>query len=216
KDFALIDAGASWPIFYHRQYLCSNYTDRTNTRRIGHAVSTDQQLSTWTVVDRNAIQVRQGKIWDNLHVWAPTIVRKAITYYMFYTGVQLDTIEQPPNLGTSEIQRIGIATSVDLNTWTQDVAPVYFNKKASWTFQDSTHNVVPIGGGQFYSDAWQFRDAFVMPDPENRGKWLMYFATIDSTLNRYVVGVARTDSTDLRKWHNVWPLRRTSAAFMNA
>ena len=209
KDFSFIDAGDSWHIFYTRQYQTTNYTDRTNTRRIGHAVSTDQHLSSWTVVDRNAIQVREGRIWDNLHVWAPTIVRKPgdITYWMFYTGVQLDTIQQGFPLVTSEIQRIGIATSVDLNTWTQDSAAVYFNKKTSWAFRDST---------QHGNDSWQFRDPFVMPDPENSGKWLMYFVTIDSTLNTYVVGVARTAGADLRVWEDLWPLRRTSATFMNA
>ncbi len=218
KDFAFLDAGDSWHVFYTRQYQTSNYTDQSNTRRIGHAVSTDQHLNSWTVVDRSAIQVRPGKIWDNLHVWAPTIVRKPgdITYYMFYTGVQLDTLSQPPNLRTSEIQRIGIATSVDLNTWTQDATPVYSNKRTSWAFRDSSHNVVQISPTQFYSDTWQFRDPFVMQDPDNPGKWLLYFAAIDSTLNKYVVGLARTQGTDLRVWQDVWPLRRTSAAFMNA
>jgi len=84
---------------------------------------------------------------------------------------------------------------------------VYFNKKTSWAFRDSA---------QHGSDSWQFRDAFVMPDPANPGKWLMYFVTIDSTLNKFVVGVATTPGTDLRTWQDKWPLRRTSAAFMNA
>jgi hypothetical protein len=217
KDFAFVYTGDSWHIFYTRQYM-TGYTDRTNSRRIGHAVSTDQHLSSWTVVDRNAIQVREGRIWDNLHVWAPTIVRKPgdITYFMFYTGVQLDTLEQPPNLRTSEIQRIGVATSVDLNSWTQDPTPVFHNKKTSWAFQDSSSNVVPVGGGQFYSDTWQFRDPFVMEDPENPGQWLLYFVTIDSTLNRYVVGVASTPGTDLREWQDKWPIRQTSTASMGA
>jgi hypothetical protein len=217
KDFAVVPAGDSWHIFYTRQYM-TGYTDRTNTRRIGHAVSTDQHLSSWTVVNRNAIQVREGRIWDNLHVWAPTIVRKPgdITYYMFYTGVQLDTLSQSPNLVTSEIQRIGVATSVDLDTWTQDSTPVFHNKKTSWAFQDSSSNVEPLGGGLCYSDTWQFRDPFVMQDPDSAGRWLLYYVTIDSALIRYVVGVARTQGTDLRAWKDVWPLRRTSTAFMNA
>lgn len=219
KDFAFVYAGDSWHIFYTRQYM-TGYTDRTNSRRIGHAVATDQHLSSWTVVDRSAIQVREGRIWDNLHVWAPTIVRKPgdITYYMFYTGVQLDTIpRQPPQSPVfTEIQRIGVATSVDLNTWTQDPSPIFHNKMTSWAFQDSSGNIVDTGGGQFYSDTWQFRDPFVMEDPDSLGRWLLYYVTIDSSLNRYVVGVARTLGTDLREWKDVWPLRRTSTAFMNA
>ena len=220
KDFAFIDAGDSWHIFYTRQYGTSNYTDRTNTRRIGHAISTDQRLSSWIVIPDSPTDttphVRPGRVWDNLHVWAPSIVRKGITYYMFYTGVQLDTIQQGNPPTTSEIQRIGIATSVDLHKWKQDATPIYFNKKTSWAFRDSTHNVIPIGGGRFYSDAWQFRDPFVMPDPANSGNWVMYFVTIDSTLNHFVVGVATTQDTSLRTWQDKWPLRRTSATFMSA
>ncbi|OGU10462.1 MAG: hypothetical protein A2W29_04530 [Gemmatimonadetes bacterium RBG_16_66_8] len=206
KDFAFLNAGDTWHIFYTRQYQTSNYTDRTNTRRIGHAISTAQHLNTWTVVSDTAIQVREGKIWDNLHVWAPSIVLQGITYYMFYTGVQLDTLQNPP-LIESEIQRIGIATSEDLTHWTQDAEPVFFNKKTSWAFRDSSQ----------HGDAgWQFRDPFVMADPENPGHWLMYFVTVDSMLNQYVVGVARTPGTDLRTWQDVWPLRRTAATFMDA
>jgi len=159
------------------------------------------------VVDRKAIQARDGKIWDNLHVWAPSIVRQGITYYMFYTGVQLDTIIPPPNLVTSEIQRIGVATSVDLNSWTQDPTPVYFNKKASWTFQDSTQNK---------PGSWQFRDPFVMDDPENPGRSLLYFVSIDSALSQFVVGVARAPGSNLRQWGDVGPLLRTSQSHMGA
>ena len=150
-------------------------------------------------------------------MWAPSIVRKpgGITYYMFYTGVELDTVTITP-LVTTEIQRVGVATSVDLETWTQDATPVYSNKKAPWTHQDSTWNMVNLGNGTYYSDAWQFRDPFVMSDPEHNGRWLMYFAAIDSNLGKYVVGVAATPDTNLRVWQNKWPLRRTSAAFMNA
>jgi FlgD Ig-like domain len=207
-DFAFIDAGDSWHIFYTRQNTVGGYTAQTNSRRIGHAVSTDQHLSTWTVVDRSAIQVREGRIWDNLHVWAPTIVRKGITYYMFYTGVQLDTLQSDPlPLLTSEIQRIGIATSTDLISWAQDSSAVYFNKKVPWAPQDSSSGI----------ESWQFRDPFVMPNPGDPANWLMYYVTIDAQhLNRYVVGVAKTKDADIRKWEDVWPLERTSTEFMSA
>ena len=209
KDFAMISTGDAWHVFYTRQYSPMIYTDGANTRRLGHAKSTAEDLDTWSVENRSVVQVRPGRIWDNRHVWAPSIVRKGITYYMFYTGVQLDTLQPSPTI-TTEIQRIGIATSVDLDTWTQDAEPVYFNNKVPWTFQDSTSH----GVNGF--DGWQFRDPFVMEDPEFPGEWLMYYVTIDSALAQHVVGVARTSGGDLRKWQDVWPIRRTSSAFMNA
>src|SRR5689334_11393230 len=53
KDFCLVDGGDAWHLFYTRQYTTPNYAnDRTNTHSIGHAVSTDRHLSSWTIVDR--------------------------------------------------------------------------------------------------------------------------------------------------------------------
>ncbi len=83
KDFAFVDAGDTWHIFYTREYQ-TGYTPNANQRAIGHAVSTDPHLYTWSVVDRSAIHARDGKRWDNLHVWAPCVIKKPgdITYYM--------------------------------------------------------------------------------------------------------------------------------------
>jgi len=209
KDFAIVRDGTVTHLFYTRQYSTPNYNDRTNTRAIGHAISTDRTLSTWTLVDRAAVAARPGRIWDNLHVWAPSIVKKDDIWYMFYTGVQYDTVTTTPQLVTTEIQRIGIATSTDLNTWKQDATPVLSAKKIPWTYQDST----AIGNGGV---GWQLRDPYVMPDPDRSGEWLMYYVAIDSTLAKFVVGVAGTVGGDLRNWHNIAPIRRTSAAFMQA
>lgn len=222
KDFTFVVGADKWHIFYTRQHSSgSGYTDQTDQRMIGHATTTDPYLNVWTVENHALdIKARDGRIWDNLHVYAPYIFRKPgdITYYMFYTGVQLDTIVQPPNLVTAEIQRIGVATSVNLNSWTQDPSPVYFNKLVPWTFQDSTQNTA-------YSR--EFRDPFVMADPDSIGRYLLYFVSVDSCARisgsngcsiQYVVGVGRTPSGanvgNLRKWGNVGPLVRTSQSHM--
>ena len=209
KDFALVSTGDAWHVFYTRQYSPTIYTDGANTRSLGHAKSTAADLDTWTVVDRNVMHVRDSlRIWDNRHVWAPSIVRKGITYYMFYTGVQLDTISPNPPPGRfTEMQRIGVATSVDLATWAREAEPVFSNRKVAWAFQDSSAH----GDSTF-----QLRDPFVMEDADVPGEWLMYYVTIDSALGQHVVGVARTSGGDLHKWQDVWPIRRTSSAFMNA
>jgi len=218
KDFAFVDAGDSWHVFYTRQYV-TGYNDNENQRAIGHAVSTVPSLSTWTVVDRSAIHSRDGHAFDNLHVWAPNVVRKPgdITYYMFYAGVELDTVQFTTPPVTSQPERLGVATSTDLVHWTQDSNPIYWNRMASWTYQDSTQEA-----------AWHFRDPFVMPDPDNSGRYLLYFIAVDSCArvagssgcsSQYLVGVARTPASDpgnLRKWEDVGPLLRTSQSHMAA
>lgn len=209
KDFALVRDGTTWHLFYTRQYMTPNYDDNSNTRAIGHAISSDRALGAWTVVDRAAIAARSGHLWDNLHVWAPSIVRQNGTWYMFYAGVEYDTVATQPQLVTTQIQRIGLATSTDLYTWKQDLQPVLFNKKVPWTYQDST----AIGNGGV---GWQFRDPEVVPDPDHPGEWLMYYVTIDSMLTKFVIGVATTVGGDLRQWRNVVPITRTSAGFMSA
>jgi len=209
KDFAMVRVGTVTHIFYTRQYSTHNYNDHSNTRAIGHAVSNDRSLSTWTVVDCAAIAARSGRVWDNMHVWAPSIVYQDGTWFMFYTGVQYDTVATSPQLVTTEIQRIGVATSTDLYSWKQDPTPVLAAKMIPWTYQDST----AIGNGGV---GWQFRDPFVMADPDRPGEWLMYYVAIDSTLAKFVVGVAGTEGGDLRQWHDIVPIRRTSAAFMQA
>jgi hypothetical protein len=209
KDFAIVRLGTTTHLFYTRQYSTPNYDDHTNTRSIGHAISIDRNLASWTLVNRAAIAARPGHIWDNLHVWAPCVVSQNGTWYMFYAGVQYDTVTTTPQLVTTEIQRIGVATSTDLYTWKQDETPVLAAKQVPWTYQDSTAR----GNGGV---GWQFRDPEVVPDPDRPGEWLMYFVAMDSTLARFVVGVAGTEGGDLRNWHSIAPIRRTSTAFMHA
>lgn len=222
KDFTFVAGADKWHIFYTRQHASgSGYTDQTDQRVIGHATTIDPYLNVWTVANTDStVKARNGRIWDNLHVYAPYVYRKPgdITYYMFYTGVQLDTLQQFPTLVTAEIQRIGVATSVNLNSWRQDASPVYFNKKVHWAFQDSTQNA---------AFSREFRDPFVMADPDSVGRYLLYFISVDSCArisgssgcsSQYVVGIARTPAgtaaADLRKWGDWGPLLRTSQSHM--
>ena len=186
KDFSIATSRDSFHMFYTRQdyYLSFGAT----TKIIGHKRSNN--LNDWfpTEGTMNAIQVRPGH-FDSEHVWAPSIVRKPgdPTYYMFYTGVN-----------ASGIQRIGLATSFDLNIWAADTAAIYESQDVTWA-KESTPD---------------FRDAFVMADPDSVGRYVMYFVTESRDRRRLVVGLARTDPTDpadLRSWMDPRPLWNTDS-----
>lgn len=157
-------------------------------KNLGHAWTSD--FVSWhgpaagDKTDTTGIVVRANK-FDALHVWAPTIVHPSgPTFYMFYTGVGTD--------GGKRHQRIGVATSTDLNTWTQLDAPVLTAPQILWVKKNPNVN---YGGSQ------QLRDPYVMEYPVGSGNWIMYFVAVDSltgTAEGMAVGAAK--STDLINW----------------
>jgi hypothetical protein len=197
KDFAFVLGGwtpsGSWT--FHLFYIRQNQETKrwhggvdATEKNIGHAVSND--LNTWAVLDTAAIAVRPGR-FDSQHVWAPCIVLRGLTYYMFYTGAD-----------ESGDQRMGLATSTDLMTWTQQDDPVFdFSSLGPWAS--------PEVEGPPYFGAAQFRDPWVMPDPANPGQWLMYFVTVpDDYRDATVVGVAESEG-DFTQWENDRPIFAT-------
>ncbi len=197
KDFAFVLGGwtPSGVWVHHLFYIRQNQETKAHhggidftEKNIGHAKSND--LVSWPMaeVDTAAIKVRPG-MFDSKHVWAPYIVKRGLIYNMFYTGVADDGD-----------QAIGLATSTDLVTWTQRVAPVFTDAQLSaWASPRG-----PLG-----TDPAQLRDPFVMPDPANPGLWLLYFVTIPSDhTNAQIVGVARSNG-DFTQWSNDFPLYST-------
>ncbi len=206
KDFAFVEGGwtpaGSWTfhLFYirHNQRITTELTEKN----IGHKVSNDLIGWDWPrsqAQDTMAIRTRGGR-FDSLHVWAPTVVLKGLTYYMLYTGVD-----------KNHNQRIGLATSTDLVNWTQG------DSVLEATTAPSTRNIpwadpTPAGpyGGQV-----QLRDPFVMPDPDVPGDWLVYFATVPQEYTpEMVVGVARSHG-DFTSWGNSFPLWNTHHSWIN-
>lgn len=158
-------------------------------KNIGHIWTTD--FNSWygpgglNKPDTVALTVRSGK-FDAFHVWAPTIVQRGPTFWMFYTGVSNEQVQ--PGVFRQH-QRIGRATSTDLITWTPADGPVLTAPQIPW----ASKNPLAYGGSQ------QLRDPFVMEDPVNPGQWLMYFVAVDSIrAPKMAVGVAK--STDLLTW----------------
>jgi len=206
KDFAFAFGFVGPPtnkyafhLLYIRRSLY-NIPGDENEKNIGHTWTTD--FITWKDSPNNppdtvALTVRAGK-FDELHVWAPTIVQRGPTFWMYYTGVRIE--ENPPGVFRRN-QRIGVATSTDLNTWTPVDAVVLSAPQIPWASRNPTAY-----------DGQQLRDPFVMEDPIHPGQWLMYFVAVDSMrAPKMSVGVAR--STDLLNWTaDQFPLRSTQKA----
>ena len=140
-------------LFYIR-HSYYNIPGDANEKNIGHIWTTD--FNSWygpgglNEPDTVALTVRSGK-FDELHVWAPTIVQRGPTFWMYYTGVR--------NESGRRNQRIGVATSTDLNTWTPADAIVLGSPDILWASKNPTAY-----------DGQQLRDPFVMEDPVNSGQ----------------------------------------------
>jgi hypothetical protein len=189
KEFAFLYDQGVFHLFYMRRDKYA--ADELTEKEFGHATSTD--LVHWTELD--PILHVQPTWWDSSHVWAPTILKRDDTWYLYYAGVGNVPYAWPWQ------QRIGVATSTDLMNWTHYDQPVFTSHQIPWTLADST---------QF--DGCQLRDPFVMEDPANPGQWLLYYVTVpDSARGQLIVGVARGDG-GLAPWQDVGPNWSTDAA----
>ncbi len=189
KEFAFVHADGVFHLFYMR--LFPDSTAEVNLTSFGHAVSTD--LHTWTELD-TLLAVRPGE-WDSDHVWSPSLIYRDGTWYMFYTGVK-----NVP-YGWQWFQRIGVATSTDLVNWTRYPEPVFSGAQVPWAYSDSSE-----------FDGCQFRDAFVMPDPADTTRWLMYYVTTPAEARgQLIAAVARNDG-GLAPWTDLMPLWCTDEA----
>jgi hypothetical protein len=191
KDFAFIKKDGVYHLFYirHNDLLPPFATEID----FGHAISTD--LYHWTQLPPVMGVDPYG--WDNLHVWAPHIIQSAGLYWMFYTGVS-EIVGQ-----YSDTQRIGVAVSSDLMTWTRILdQPVWQTREAPWAWWAPLNANVAC------------RDPFVMEDPAAPGQFLLYYtASPASDTVATLVGVARSPLGDLTQWVDEKPLWITYRSF---
>jgi hypothetical protein len=128
--------------------------------------------------------------WDSHGLWAPYVVKNGNVYYMFYTGV--DGAAGDPSVK----QRIGLAVSEDLVTWTR-----YPVNNCPGTSGDGCiyecDECWTTWGEETGSFNQQCRDPFVTWDPA-AGRWIM-FATARSDDGYGIVTVAY--SKDLVDWY---------------
>jgi len=180
------DRNGVYHLFFHTE-------DHGSGNRIEHYTSTDLRSLDYVGVALG----RNPNGWDSHGLWAPHIIKSGSTYFMFYAGTD------GPGGDPRAKQRIGLAASTDLMTWTR--CPVnncpgapgdgcIYECNECWT----TWGDAPGSYNQ------QCRDPFVIRDSVSQ-RWVM-FATAKSRNQFGVVTVAY--STNLMDW--------TGAGYINA
>ncbi|HUX70525.1 MAG TPA: glycosyl hydrolase family 32 [Cellulomonadaceae bacterium] len=179
-DSWFVDDGEQFHAFYLKASRALGDPDRRHGHAsVGHAVSPD--LHTWTEV-ADALVPSDGPAFDDLAIWTGSIVRGHDGLWrFFYTACSR---ENP------QLQRIGIATSTDLTTWTVD--PGRKPLEADATCYEK------YGDSAWFDEAW--RDPWVFEDPAGDG-WHMLItarARHGDLRERGVIGHAT--SPDLESW----------------
>ena len=192
-DCWLADDGRSYHLYFLKAPNVGHPEERHRNASIGHATSPD--LADWTVVS-DAVGPSDGPAFDDVATWTGSVVRgRDGTWFMFYTGV-----------GSREgvrRQRIGLATSADLDHWSKHPGSPVLESDPRWYER--------LPGALPPDEAW--RDPWVFTDPDGDG-WHMLLTARDCdgpADQRGVIGHAR--SHDLVHWHAQPPLSRPGGGF---
>ncbi len=173
SDHCFVEKDGIMHLFYNRDYIGAEW-DTMPTDTIGHAITED--LVHWKI-ERPVITTLPGTQEEH-QLWSPGIAQKGDTYYMYYTGVNINVA-----------QAICVATSKDLYTWERrsDLNPVV--KPGPW--------------GEWHADRWSdCRDPMTFVDDD--GTAYMYYCTMmhgpDGNMTP-AVGIAK--SIDMLTWEDL-------------
>lgn len=178
-DFCFCYDGTLWHFFYilYERGMPHDCHHLGQNTKLGYSSSPD--LINWQL-QAPAITTRPGK-WDCGHVWAPAVVKKEDTWYMFYTGTD-----------EGSFQKIGIVTSKDLKTWDYPLDEAVIDaSKYPWAV---------IGGVEADADMPRYfncRDPYLI---KHNGQWLCYYTARTKDENENEAVLALATSTDLINW----------------
>lgn len=180
-DSWLADTGTEYHLFFlQAPRSLGKETLRHFNATVGHAVSDD--LRDWRVLP-DALAPGSPGTWEDLAIWTGSMARRDGTWHMFYTGTT-------GSIGDVR-QRVGLATSEDLEHWQKHPLNPLIELDARW-YEHVEY------------DAW--RDPWVVPDPDGEGYHALITARarVGSPDARGVVGHAW--SPDLIEWEVRPPL----------
>lgn len=193
-DFWFADDGERHHMFYLKAPRSLGDPDLRHFHvRVGHAVSDD--LVDWEVLP-DALWPREEPAFDDGTTWTGSVVRGDDgRWRMFYTGGS--------RAEDCLVQRIGVARSDDLLTWTRDGTSALLEADPRWYEK--------LDRAAWHDEAW--RDPWVFRDPSGDG-WHMLVTARAATGpadERGVVGHAW--SPDLDSWQVRPPLSAPGAGF---
>lgn len=197
-DFWLVETDTEYHLFFLQAPREVEAERRHWNTSVGHAVSTD--LTTWQVVG-DALTPSTDAAFDDLAVWTGSVVLgDEDLWHMFYTGLS--------QVDNGQVQRIGVATSTDLHTWTKRGPQAIVTSDGRWYEQ------LAVSGRP---EAW--RDPWVVRDPDGDGWHMLITAsaggsagTADPEVGQQgVLGHAR--SADLSSWAVQPPLSAPGSGF---
>lgn len=171
------DAGGTFHLFFQ------NEGHGAGRSSIEHYTSTDLKQLRYVGVALSP----EPSGWDSYGLWAPHVVEHGGVYFMFYTGTT--------GVGPDAEQRIGLATSADLVTWTRFAASTCPDVPGVGCVYDCDEPWTTWGNGPGSYDR-QCRDPFVTWDVD-AGAWLL-LATAKSRNGYGTIVAAR--SHDLVAW----------------
>ena len=157
---------------------------RHHAASIGHATSPD--LASWTP-QSDALHPSAEPAWDDQATWTGCVVEGPDQWYLFYTGISRgdDCTEQ----------RIGVATSTDLQQWERLGSEPVLTADARWYETDPANTV----DGVAWRDPWVFR--------ADDGRWHMLLTASAAGYDPHQGGViGHAVSDDLRNWEALPPL----------
>lgn len=189
-DFWIADTATEYHLFFlYASRALHEETRRHRRASIGHAVSTD--LKNWSRRP-DALVRSDPPAFDDVATWTGCIVQAGDgAWSLFYTGVE----DRP----VAMTQRISVATSTDLSTWTKSDR-VLAAADPRW------YETAPADGGEHFRDPWVMRGA--------DGRWHMLITAHgrDATrLDEGVIGHAVSD--DLVDWQVLAPLSAPGHGF---
>ncbi|GAB3095462.1 glycosyl hydrolase family 32 [Isoptericola nanjingensis] len=191
-DMWFADDGDCYHAFYLKASRALGDPDRRHFYvTVGHAVSSD--LHTWHEV-ADALIASDQPAFDDFTTWTGSVVKDPDgVWRMFYTGTTRSE--------NATVQRIGVATSSDLYTWTKAGADALCEADPRWYEK--------YDGVSWPDEAW--RDPWVFSDGDEWHMLITARAREGDTDDRGVIGHAT--SPDLTTWTVQAPLSKPGAGF---